>query len=34
MICVSGKMTHEISHNSLGFDPTDDFPGHLELDSI
>lgn len=24
MICVSGKMTHEISHKGLGFDPTDD----------
>jgi signal transduction histidine kinase len=34
MICVSGKMAHEISHNGLGFDPTDDFPGHLGLDSI
>lgn len=34
MICVSGKMTHEISHNGLGFDLTHDFPAHLELDSI
>jgi signal transduction histidine kinase len=34
MTCVPGQITLEISDDGLGFDPTQDFPGHLGLGSM
>ena len=34
MTCVSKQITLEISDDGLGFDPTNDFPGHLGLGSM
>ncbi len=34
MTCASKQIMLEISDEGLGFDPTEDFPGHLGLDSM
>jgi signal transduction histidine kinase len=34
LVCDSGHITLEISDDGVGFDPTEDFPGHLGLRSM